>query len=106
MARPRFRLEGAYRAKHLPSADASFGTEERLRRVTSFCVLLMIERGYDAEAIRSSVLTLAQRVIQELADDGYKAETHVAIVQRTVDGLLERLKDGPSGRPADVRPPM
>jgi hypothetical protein len=64
----------------------------------------MISRGWDSETIRSRVLTLAKGVIRDLAADGYQAETHVAIAQRTVDDLLERLMEAPSERPEDTCP--
>jgi hypothetical protein len=64
----------------------------------------MIYRGRDAGAIRSRVLALAKRVIQDLAEDEYKAETHVAIVQRTVDDLLGKLLGTPSASSDDACP--
>src|SRR3954447_23723731 len=76
-----------------PDADARLGTSEKLRRVTLLCVTSMVFQGYDAMAIRQRVLSIAKGVIEEVGEDEYEVETHMAVVQRTVEELLAKLLD-------------
>jgi hypothetical protein len=66
-------------------------TEQRLRRVTTLFALTLMNGGRDPRTIRRSVLAVAKRVIDELAADDYQAETHTAIVQRTIGTVLTSL---------------
>jgi hypothetical protein len=97
-------MDEVYRSGRISAAGHRPGTEDRLRFVTSVYVFSMVCRGWDAEAIRSRLLALAKGVIQDLADDEYKAETHIAIVQRTVDDLLRKLLEAPSEGSEDACP--
>jgi hypothetical protein len=68
--------------------DDSLSTEERLRQVTLLCVESLVRRGLDAATVRSMVLRMAARAIEEQATDLYQEETHTAIVQRTIELVL------------------
>jgi hypothetical protein len=72
------------------SARDPEGTEERLKIVTGLCVNSMVSRGLDARTIRGTVLGIATRAIVGLAVDAYEEETHLAVVQRTLDEMLAR----------------
>ncbi len=73
-------------------------TEEKLCRATALFVSMLLLGGSDARSIRRRVLDIAGPVIQALAEDEYRVESHFAIVQRTVDAVLAR-----SGAVANVQ---
>ncbi|MFO0893248.1 MAG: hypothetical protein U0790_29430 [Isosphaeraceae bacterium] len=70
-------------------------TEERLRKVTALCVASLIVRGVDSATVRLTVLRMATTAIRELSSDAYQEETHIAVVQRTIDQVLS-LKSHPA----------
>lgn len=66
-------------------------TEQGLRLVATNYVFFLSETGHEASSIRRSVMQVASRVIQSLAANEYQAETHIAVVQRTIDAVLDQL---------------
>jgi hypothetical protein len=65
-------------------------TEEKLCRATALCVSTLLLGGDDAVSIRRRVLDIAGPVIRAQAGDEYRVESHVALVQRTIDAVLAR----------------
>jgi len=62
--------------------------EDRLRTITVLCVESLISRGIDFGTVRHLVLRMAGNAIREMSTDAYQEETHLAVVQRTVDTIL------------------
>ena len=66
-------------------------TEQGLRQVTTGFVVVLSQAGHEAGSIRKSVMQVATKVIESLAANEYQVETHTAIVQRTIDAVLQNL---------------
>jgi hypothetical protein len=78
-------------AKESPSTGAMATTEQRLQWITTCFVLVLMSEGSDPCSIRRSVMEVARRVIDDMADNEYEVETHTAIVQRTIGTVLTAL---------------
>ncbi len=52
------------------------------------CVESLISSGTDLRTVRHLVLRMAGNAIREMSTDAYQEETHLAVVQRTIDTIL------------------